>query len=535
MSMDTTDQVGRPTRTSSALAAVAGLGVVGLLVWQVEAVFLPVAVGAVGAGCLAASLWLVSWERWEPAARGIAGLLTVPIAAGLFATTLVTVLLTAESFLPLSSSASVSLLSLTLVTRAVVVWGAVTAVLGIMLGVRNVVDRETLSAHYWLSVQTGLLPAVVGALFVTGAFLTQTGELTVFSGLVDPFLTWLFVPGQLRTHLAPALMLTGLAAWALMAAVDSLPLAELLGDSGTGQTEDRRISTVLSVLWRTGILAILGFLGAFFLETVLPPTRLEGILGPGLYQLLVDLSTGPGLRLLLVGVIAVSVAVAGTVALLRQLARGSSRAVLYRTGPFVAGGAITVAGLVFARPVVPATIGTVGSQLPDPFDDIFFSYARELVNVFGAPTLLIVALALLVAVTAAVALLFRAVVFAGYLSDESAGYSLASAGLFVAAAFTGTLVSRPWLVFAALVGSLFVWDMGRYGTTLGSEMGRHAPTRDVELVHAGGTLAVGGLAVGAAYGIDRLFDSGIVEGSSTAVAALVGVLAGVVLLVTALR
>jgi uncharacterized membrane protein len=102
-------------------------------------------------------------------------------------------------------------------------------------------------------------------------------------------------------------------------------------------------------------------------------------------------------------------------------------------------------------------------------------------------------------------------------------------------AFAGTVAAPAWLVFGGLVASLFVWDAGRYGTVLGREIGRRAPTSEAELVHAGGTLAVGALGtVGAVALGSGLGPEGLTP-SSTTLLALAGALAGVVLLVAALR
>ncbi|WP_302082562.1 DUF7519 family protein [Salinibaculum rarum] len=536
--VDTTAaRTGTPTRTSTALALVAGLAVIGLLLWRIDLVLAPVLVGSVGAACLAAGLWLVGRDRWEPIARGLAGLLALPVALGMLFATVGTGLLLAATFFPVGSRAELAVLSLRLVTQVGVVAGCVFAVLGILLGLRNIVDKDTVTTYFWVSIQTAAVPAVVGTVFAAGAVLTgrELGPRFAGARLLDELLRWIFVPGRLQTHLATLLLFVTLAAVMVRAAIGALPIAELLGDRGTGETDTLGLSQLRSVLGLAGLLAgIAGFL-AVLLELAYQPSDLRRLLGLELYGTLVNLSTAPGIRSLLVLTLVASTGAWLLGVGLQRMATGSARAALRRAGPFAAGGLVTAGCIVFGQPITNTFVNEVGGQLPPPFNEAFFTYASAIIDFFGASTLVIVAATLVLGVTVGLLFVFRVAVFAGYLSDETAGYSLASGSLFVAAAFAGTLVTEAWVLFAALVGVFFVWDMGRYGTTLGNEVGRHATTRDAELVHAGGTLAVGLLGVGAAYGIQRLLTIDAVGQTTTAVVALVGALAGIVFLVMALR
>jgi hypothetical protein len=524
-----------PARTSTALSLVVGVAVVALLVWQLELILAPVVVGSLGALCFAAGLWLVGLDRFKPVARLLAGLLALPVSVGLLIATGGTALLLASTVFPVESASTLSLLTLTIVTQVGVVASCVFAVLGIMLGVRNVVDGKALTTHYWVTVQTAVVPAVLGVVFAAGAFLTQQESFSVGASVGAGLTRWLFTPGRLQTHLATALLLVTVALIALRAALGALPIAELLGDRGTGATDHTHLSGLLGLLDRASLLLGTLVVLALAAEVAFQPFRLERILGVGPYRTLVALSTAPGLRTLAVTTTVVGTATWLVVYALRRVAANSTAEFATRFGPFGGGVLVFVGCLAFGRPVVTTALSEVGSRLPSPFDDTFFSYAQPVVDFFGAPTLVLMAVTLLLALSLGLILLFRFAVFAGYLSDESAGYSLASGGLFLAAAFAGALITQAWVLFAALVGSLFVWDMGRYGTTMGREMGQAANTRDAELVHAGGTLGVGLVGVAAAYTIQRLLASGTVEQTPTAVVALVGVLAGIVLLVAALR
>ncbi len=533
--LDTADHGTRlPTRTSTVLSVVVGLGVIGLLCWQIPLVVGPVIAGSVGALCLAASLWLVGRDRWGVLARAGAGLLTLPVTLGLFAALIGTVLAAVDMFLPVRGPTTISLLSLTLVTHVGVVVGCVLAVLGLTLGVRNVIDGQRLADHYWLTIQTALVPATIGALLATGAFLTKNTT-SLDTAIVGDTLGWLFAPGTGQTHLMSSLALVAIMLAAVRAVVDALPVAELLADSGTGETEQHRVSQLLDILGRAALLTGVAALIALSAELLFPPTEFRRAVSYETYQLLVDLSTIPLVRFSAVAVSVLCLGIVGVVSLLQRLAANSADSVLQRVGPFGAGILLAATSLTIGGPLLENSVRNIGRALPSPASSIFFGHARELLYFFGPPTLALLFGALLVAVAATMLLVLRFAVFAGYLSDETAGYSLASGGLIVAAAFAGTIVSAPWVLFTALVGGLFVWDMGRYGTTLGKEIGRHAPTRDTELVHAGGTLAVGLVGAGSAYAIQRLLSADIVQDSPAAVVALAGVLAGIVLLVAALR
>lgn len=533
---DTTDRhAGTPTATSTVLSLVAGLCVVGLLRWQAGLALAPMLVGSGGALCFAVGLWLVGQDRWGPIAPVLAGLLALPVALGVFVAVFGTALVLASASLPVGSAAALSVLTLTVIARVGIVAGCVFAVLGLALGVRNVVDADTVSAYFQVCVQTAVVPGLVGVVLAGSAVLSLLGGGVGTVGVLDGIGRWLFAPNRLRTHVGTLLALVAVASLTLRAAIRALPVAELFGDGGAGETDLSRLDQLQSALGLGAVTAGLLCAPAVATETLFQPVEIQRLLGMGLYTTVAGLSAAQLLRSLLVltavgstGILAASVA-------LKRAATSSGRTTLRRAGPFVAGGLLTAAGVTFGRPLVDAFVAAVGVRLPAPFDDVFFESTSEVVATFGASTLVVVATTFLLVATVVFVVFFRLAVFTGYLSAETAGYSLASAGLFVAAAFAGTVVTEAWVLFAALVGVFFVWDMGQYGTTMGTEVGRNASTRDAELVHAGGTLAVGAAGVGAAYALQRALAAGTVGGVQIAVVALVGVLAGIVFLVTALR
>jgi hypothetical protein len=539
MSTDTSDSW-TPTRTSTAIALAVSLGAVALLLQQVRPVAWPALIGSAGAVAFAASLWLAGRDRWSGASAFAVSLLTLPVAAGIIVGTVGTVLLLVSAFFPVQTTAQLSVRSLLLLAHVGVVAGAVFAVFGVALGVRNVVDADVLERQYWVTIKTGVVPAAAGMTMVLGTFLVRSEGVTpgnerAFDSLVDGLLSWLLAPGGNAIHLATFLLLVAVAAAGVRAAIRALPIAELLADTGTGETSERRVATVRDALAMIMIIAGLGGVLAFTLELAVPPARLRQVLGVAILRPVYAISTASGLRVLLVGLIALSVPTVLAVILLRRVARGSARSALRRVAPLAGGTVLTAAGVVFAPPLLAGLVSWIERKLPDVFAELFRTTADATIQFYGAPAIVVLMIGALVALTAAVVILFRFALYLGYLSSETAGYSLASGGLFAAAAFAGVIEAPTWLVFTGLVASLLVWDMGRYGTRLGREIGRRAPTRNAELVHAGGTLAVGILGAVAAVAVRNALTGWSVSSDPAATGALVGVLAGIVLLVTALR
>lgn len=530
------DGIGRPTRTSTAITGFVTAVIVVVLLGEVQLVW-PALVGSIGAACFAVSLVLVSLDRAETIASVVASVLTVAVAVGFLVGTLGTVLVLLGAFFPVESDAALATRSLLLVSRVGIVVGCLFAVLGVLLGLRNVVDKPTLSSYFWLGAKTSLVPALVGITMVASAYLTNTGaeQPALLASLPDALGRWLLSPGSAQTHLATLALLCAVATLGVRAAIGALPVAELLADSGGGETREHRVDQLRTSLGWVGAAALAAVPVVFVTEFVVGPTALRSTLGTALYRTLASLSTAPLLRLLFVAAAVLSVPTVAAVRLLRRAAQGSVTGFVYRVGPFVGGSVVTAGAIVLARPVLDGLVGWIAAQLPGPLSPAFQESTTALVDFFGPAALVVLLTAFLVAVTATVVLVFRVAVFAGYLSAETAGYSLAAGGLFVATAFAGTVGASPWLVFGGLVGAFLVWDTGRYGTTLGNEIGRQAPTSTAELVHAGGTLAVGLVGAGLAYGISVVMRDGLGSGSTTAVVALMGVLVGIVFLVAALR
>jgi hypothetical protein len=522
-----------PTRTSTLLAtAVAAVGVLAILS-QARLVAVPALAGSAGVLCLAAGLRLVAADDGPGAAVAVS-LLSVPAGLGLVVGTLGTSLHVLGAFFPARTTAQLSARSLLLAARVGIAVGCMAAVLGVSLGARGIVDADTLRAHYWQTLGTGAVPATAGGVLATGTVLSGRGP-AIAGRLFGELGAWLVAPVPSRTHLASLCALVAFAALAAGAAVDALPLAELLTDSGDGRATDRRIERAGSALDWLGAAGVAGTLLGLVVELPLDPPQFERLAGPAAYRVLVGLSTAAEPRVLCLAVLAVSLPAVASTALLRRAARRTARGVTRPVGSLVGGGLLAVLAVAVSGPVLDALVTRVATELPGALGRTFEDVAGGAVSSFGSGAVL-AALAAAVVAAAAVALLsVRLLVGSGYVAEATAGYSLASAGLFLAAACAGAAgFGRP-IAFGGLVAALLVWDIGRYGTVLGQEVGPAVPDRTPELVHAGGSVAVGFVAVLVALGLASTLEAAVAGGSSLTAVALVTLLAGILLLVEALR
>lgn len=105
------------------------------------------------------------------------------------------------------------------------------------------------------------------------------------------------------------------------------------------------------------------------------------------------------------------------------------------------------------------------------------------------------------------------------------GTGVVLAGVVLASA---TAVGPAALVAATLL-ALLAWDAGRYGITVGEQLGRDAATARLELAHVAASAVVGTAGAAVAYGTFLLVDGGATN------LAVVVLLVGVVLLLSAVR
>ncbi|PSP60261.1 hypothetical protein BRC73_03105 [Halobacteriales archaeon QH_7_66_37] len=517
----------RPTGTSTGVVAGVTLLTVTALLWAVPAVVEPTLLGLVGAACLTGSVWLVRTGGRDTVTAFLAGLLTVPAAAGLLGGAGVAALLITSRLFPVPSGEQVSVSVLTIVGNVGVLLGCVLALLGLALGSRNAIDEETLESFVSVGLDAGVVPVAMTTLLVTSAFLSGTDTEGVSTP--DLHLSVLLSPEGAGLHLADFLLLAGVTAGLLAAALK--------------QTVDPRVRKAYYGLVGGG--AVLAFLGlvALPVELVTSPEDLRALLSGALYGAVRAVSTWGFLRLVLVATSALTALalVAGTAA--RTLSRDGrsaptreeGRALPNRKGPLAAGALITVTAVVVADSTYGAIVSGVADQLPEVMGTELESTAADAAIVWGESTFVVLLATVLVATVVGFAQLLERAIRVGYLSTETAGYSLASAGLFVGVMFAATLDVPSWLVLGGVVASLLVWDAGRFGTTLGREVGSDADTRSIELVHAGGTALVGVAAAAVAALLAGQFRGGIVADSPLAAVALLSVVLGVLAFAAALR
>jgi len=496
----------------------------------------------IGAGTgilLALSLWLSGWDRWQAVGSVLASVLALPAAVGLAVASVGAVVSLGAELFPVSSQAGVRPAVVTLLSQVSVVLGCLTAVFGATAATRGVVDTDRVGTYGAVVVRTTVVPfAVALVLFARGAvdYLQSNAGTPGVRQLLGDALTKVLgpvfdpVPG--RTHIAIFSLLLALAAAALARGLEALPLAELVPETSDAPDIEGPVAAAERTLRWTGRLALLVAPVAGLFELGLGQESLSEILPRVLYDLIVAVTAAPGLRGLLWWLFLGATAVSLAVWFLRRTVQSSADRVGTVLAPYVGGGVITLAAVAVAEPAV----GAIETALrATPAAASVEQFLVPILDVYGAETvtLVLVVLALFAVITATGQLWVA--LATNYLRGRTAGVTLAAAGLFGASAFAATLDTPTWLVLAGLVGAVVVWDAGSFGTTLGREVGAGAATRRTELVHTGGTVAVGGVGVAATLGLSSVAQGAIVVDPSVAVAGLLVCLVAVLALVAAIR
>lgn len=536
-----------PTRASIGVALLGTVG--GVIALSVAVgVWKGGLVAGAGAVCLAVALWLLTWTRWRVPATVAASLLLVPAGAGIAAGVGYESLVAFAAAFPASSPTGVAGQSLRIIGSLAVLWGCTLAVFGTAASVRGVVTTRTLSQLLGLAVRVALLPAgfflaLAGRALVTNLDLGAAG---LVGELVSDAADWLFAPEPGRLHLLGFWLLLTVASYATYRALRDLPTQELAGEATIGGNERAtgriRIADLADALQRNvgrfAALVVLGLPPALLVTGVISSETLRAMLSASVYELLVGLTTAPGLRTTLGWLAFVAGALAGVATLVRGSSRSSTRDLLVGYAPFLAGMAVVAGVGRVHRRVLDALVGFVAGRLEPPLSGRFRDATGRVAEFYG-PETIVLGLTAGVLVLAVAGLFALSVWFTlGFVADRVAGASLAGGGLFLAAAFAGTVGASLPVVLGGLVVALVVWDAGEFATTLGEEVGRLADTRRVELLHSLGSLAVGVLATLAAAGLVSAVSSGGSSGGTELgglSVALVGAVAGVVVLVMALR
>ena len=117
----------------------------------------------------------------------------------------------------------------------------------------------------------------------------------------------------------------------------------------------------------------------------------------------------------------------------------------------------------------------------------------------GTGTLAAAVLTLGSELAGAVGLLAVAVLLAALAAGSTRLCSLAAAGFVLAVVTAGATGTTPAPIVAGTVLAVSAWDTADHGIGLGRQVGHGAATRRNELVHAVGSLAIGGAAGGVAF------------------------------------
>lgn len=121
------------------------------------------------------------------------------------------------------------------------------------------------------------------------------------------------------------------------------------------------------------------------------------------------------------------------------------------------------------------------------------------------------------------------VVVAGVLLGSRRAITIGSLTLLLAALAGGLVSGAPYLLLPGVIATVLAWDLGEQAINVGEQLGREAPTTQLEVTHAAASTVVAVGAGGLGYGI-YLFASG-----GQPVTALVLLLLAAVVLTSALR
>ncbi len=521
-----------PTRLSILIPLIGGFGMVALFLRIVDDVFTPVAIGALGAVAFTLTIWLVDVDD-EGVSTFIASLLTIFVGLGLFGGSASMGLLLGADLFPIEDLSFLSLSTLLIVGHIGVVLGCSLIIFGSTVGLRNVAMGDSLREYTGIALVAATIPGAVSLTFIALTIASAgdiAGPATLWAevrGFVSE--VYLSTPGD-ALYLSSFLFLVALALASLRGAIGVLPVSELLADSETPTSGSLSfVNAVLVVLSMGLFLASILWL---FVEQSFTPFELRSILGTTVYDGIRTVTTATGFRLLLAGGAVALLCVSVVVYAVQRLARSNVDRLSRRVAALAGGGVITVGGLWIAQPAFEWVVFEIETRLPGMVAGDFRELTDFAADMYGAETIVLLLLTVMIGLTVSTLLLFRLFLFLGYLPDKSMGPSVASAGLFTATVFAATLDVPPWVVLAGLVATFVIWDAGRFGVTMGAEIGRKAPSRGPELVHSAATLLVGVLGAGIAAALLRV-DFQLTAPVGTA--ALLSALVGLVFLLESLR
>ena len=527
-----------PARLSTAVVLLITVVTAGLVMAQVGPT-LAVLVALAHAIAFAGSLWLVGRERRRAVATALAGVWSLFVGASFAVAVGYTFLDTVSMLYPVTDFAEVRPRGLRVASVTAAVLAGTVAMVGSVATAVNSLRSDRAWQYAKLAVETFVVPLVVAALMLISTLLREFGgvsEAPVIGPLADATggidgILLSPVPG--RAHLLTFGLLVAMAAVAVTRSVESLPISEL-ATAETDERIERSAAAVASLARRTAIVTVV-VLPVTLVEVIVQPSTLRGLLTPAIYGLLAWLTGSPLLRELLVTTIVVAGGIAVTVWLLRRVVRTEARAVAVTLIPFLGGASVVVLASLLHGLVLTPTRSFVADTLPGQFATTFSRQSTAIVDFYGSLAVVVTVAAMLVGMTAVLALSLALVMRVDLLPESAPAPALAAGGTFFAAAFgVGAGVSAPFAL-GGIVASLVVWDAGEYGATLGREIGDATETARTEGVHIGATLVVGFAGALLATAVSRVETVDLVTGVTTVPFALAAVVVALVLLILALR
>ena len=522
-----------PPRTSTLLVTAIGLTTVGLLFRETAGLWTPAALGVAGILSLAACFELAARSGASTRRGVLLGLLTIPVGIGFIGGILGTSLVLVGNQFPVPSSPMISVAILRILGGLSIVVGCTVLLFGLVLGRRNTLSESSLRTYTKTAFITATPPLVLGlVLFIRVALGGRPGATqSLFGQGLSQAIQVVVAPAPPPLHLGSFLFVLTVAGASVVLFLRQTPTVDLLASRG-GTVTPESLSRVQHVLQLVVSATALLFVPAIILETVVSPTQLRTALGPGLMGAIQAVTTAGFLRVLLFGVTVLTLGWVTIDAVLRQVLQNESDRQQW-IGPFVAGGLLTVTAAVTATRVFNIVFTQATSRLPPSLGGEVQRRVLPVISVYGETAVIVLFAGVFVALAGLIGVNIWFAVSFGYLTDEGAGFSLASGGLILAAVGAVIGGAPTVLVLGAIVSSLVVWDIGTFGAKLGREVGT-GETRSLELLHASATLFIGGCAVVISYGLLTLAPASA-DPSPTTTLALACLGIGIVALSLAIR
>ncbi|MBP1987173.1 DUF7519 family protein [Halolamina salifodinae] len=476
----------RPPRAGSALA-VAIVAVGCWLLADALGVLDSLSIAAIGGAGVAAVVWLVGRERFSTLGT-LLGVAVAPLAGGL--------LFVGVGYALIAQLAGFAPQGTVFVGLSVVLAGFGAASIP-----SDSADRERVSA----ATKSALLSAV-GLLAVSGALVgnavrTQKGMEPLADLPLPETIPELIPEATLVPPLGSFLLLVSLALLALGAALEALPVAELLDDrSSDDDAALEWYERLQSALDRSPIGVVIGIV-LLAARVLLGPTYVDlwASLPPFVVGLLDGLARSTLLRWLAIRLLVVGTAVVVLVYLIRRLHRAGIGQHLGKIA-VVAGTALALtAGWMGHDLLLNTLTGRLEAALPGQVAEIVLQQVDSVIQYYTGE---VVALGLVAlgGATAAISLgVLRLGTILRVVPARHSGHGLASAGLLAAGGFAAALGAPLPESLGALVGAVVVWDLGRFGVNLGQDVGRRASSLPVQFVRVLTAALIG--AVTAAFGL----------------------------------